>query len=63
MLYKIIHRLVELPLPGYIAPAARAIRGSVKFVQPATSVNPYSYKYSFFLFQSEHQITLSMLLL
>ena len=47
MLYKIIHRLVELPLPDYIIPAPRSTRGnSMKYVQPATSVDPY--KYSFF---------------
>ena len=47
MLYKIIHGLVELPLPDYVIPAPRVTRGnSRKFVQPAISVD--SYKHSFF---------------
>ena len=47
MLYKIIHRLVELPLPDYIIFAPHATRGnSMKLVHPATSVDLY--KYSFF---------------
>ena len=47
MLFKIIHRFVELPLPDYIVPAPCATKGnSVKFIQLATSVN--SYKFSFF---------------
>ena len=47
MLYKIIHGLVDLPLPDYIIPAPRVTRGnSMKFVHPATSTDPY--KHSFF---------------
>ena len=47
MLYKIIYRLVELPLPDYIIPAPRVTRGnSMKLVHPPTNVD--SYKYSFF---------------
>ena len=47
MLYKIIYRLVELPLPDYIIPAPRVTRGnSMKLVYPPTNVD--SYKYSFF---------------
>ena len=47
ILYKIIHGLVELPLPDYVIPAPRDTRGnSMKFVQPVTSVD--SYKHSFF---------------
>ena len=43
MLFKIIHRFVELHLPDYIVPAPHATRGnSVKFIQPATSVNSYA---------------------
>ena len=43
MLYKIIHEFVELPLPDYVIPAPRVTRGnSMKFVQPATSVDSYS---------------------
>ena len=43
MLYKIIHRLVELPLPDYIIPAQWITRGnSLEFVHPATSADPYN---------------------
>ena len=46
MLYKIIHRIVELPLPDYIVPAPCGTRGHVaKFVHPATFVD--SYKFGF----------------
>ena len=47
MLYKIIHRIVNLRLPNYIIPAPRVTRGnSMKFIQPTTHTDPY--KYSFF---------------
>jgi len=47
MFYKIINRLVELPVPEYIIPAPRVTRGnSMKFVQPTMHIDPY--KYSFF---------------
>ena len=47
MLYKIVHRFVELPLPNYIIPATHCTRrNSTRFVQPAMSID--SYKFSFF---------------
>ena len=47
MLYKIIHRFVELSLPNYIIPAPCCTRrNSTKFIQPMTSID--SYKFSFF---------------
>ena len=47
MLYKIIHRFVELSLPNYIIPAPHCTRrNSTKFIPPMTSID--SYKFSFF---------------
>ena len=47
MLYKIIHRFVELSLPNYIIPAPCCTRrNSTKFIQLMTSID--SYKFSFF---------------
>ena len=47
MLYKIIHRFVELSLPNYIISAPCCTRrNSTKFIQPMTSID--SYKFSFF---------------
>ena len=47
MLYKIIHRFVELPLPINITPAPRCTRrNSTKFIQPATSIGSYKFIFS-----------------
>ena len=47
MFFKIVNKLVELPMPEYIISAPRLTRGNnMKFVQPSINVNPY--KYSFF---------------
>ena len=47
MLYKIIYRFVELPLPNYtiLAPCCTR-RNSTKFIQPTTSIDLH--KFSFF---------------
>ena len=47
MFFKIVNKLVELPMPDYIISAPRLTHGNnMKFVQPSINVNPY--KYSFF---------------
>ena len=38
MLYKIIHKLVELPLPDYIIPASCSTRGNL-YSQPHLSIH------------------------
>ena len=51
MFFKIVNKLVELPMPDYIISAPRPTRGNnMKFVQLSINVNPY--KYSFSLDQS-----------
>ena len=46
MLYKIVHKLVELPLPDNIYYSYRSTRGNeLKFIMPQTTIN--SYKYNF----------------
>jgi len=46
MFYKIVHKLVELPLPENIYYSFRSTRGNeLKFILPQTTIN--SYKYNF----------------
>ena len=48
MFFKIVNKIVELPLPDYITLAPRVTCGnSIKFLMPSITVNPY--EFSFFL--------------
>jgi len=62
MFYKIIHGIVNVPLPAYIHQSSRPSRGNhLKYIQPILNVDPY--KFSFFPLQSNFGTTYHYILL